>query len=211
MVYQNQPLRMYFTTGIDHVNTTSVILKYRKRDGTEGQKDNPTVQDASIGKYYIDWERDELDELKTWTFWSFVTTVDGGTFPGDAFQYEIVPEGDTPVSRDFIKSFLGISDSSKDVKIDTLIPVLVQQYKEIRNAPWNTTWSQSTGELVNIYPEGLPVTIAYMFDFLDHQDDYNDVTSERIGSYSVSYGSKGAGGFYPKFITSQIKKYVRAE
>jgi hypothetical protein len=215
MIFKNQSVRMYFTTGIDDVETTEVLLKYRKRDGSEFSRSDVTVDVAAEGKYYVDWAADELDELKTWSFWSYVTTI-SGVFPGIPFQYTIHPEGAYPVSKEFIKEFLGITDTSKDAKIDALIPLLIEQFKEIRFAPFPKVYSEQAQAYVDIYPEGMATTIAYMFDYMDKQSESGvpeDLASERIGSYSYSKGKsssdKGAMGFYPSFITSQIKRMGR--
>jgi hypothetical protein len=210
MIYINQALRQYFTTGIDDSTTSSVVLKYRDPLGQEGEK-TATLVESDEGKYYSEWQEDELNQVGTWTFWSYVTTIDGGVFPGNPWQDVVQTEGDYPVNKDYIKSFLGITDTSQDDRIDAMIPVLIEQYEQIRNAPFDFI-VDSDGNKTFIYPESLPAVISQMMEYVlaVQSGGYKQATSEKIGSYSVSYG--GSDSYpYPQSIMGQIKRFVRGQ
>lgn len=205
-IFINQPVRINFNIGLDAALSSLIELAYRKPDGTEGTFAPISVADAPTGDVYYDAQQDDIDQAGDWVFWSEVTTVDG-LFPGNPFTISVKKEGDNPVSKDCIKSFLGITDTSQDARIDAMIPVLIQQFLDIRNAPFNTDAEGNT-----IYPSGLCAVIAQMYDYNKSSSDNSGqgVASESIGSYSVSYANGGATvKGYPTVITSQIKKFVR--
>jgi hypothetical protein len=216
MIYENQSLRQYFITGIDDTDTDTVILKYKKPDGTEGEITDVNLSDAPTGKYYVDFLPDELTPEGVWTFWSFVVTTDSNEFPGNPWQENINLEGVYPTNKDYIKSFLGITDTAQDATIDAMLPVLLAQYETIRNAPFDKQLDIDGNLIGYIYPTELPATIAQMYSYaykmIMGSNNFQSVSSERIGSYAVSFGGPSAAGSslgYPAFIVSQIKKYIR--
>ena len=114
------------------------------------------------------------------------------------------------VELQFVKDYLGITDTSYDIKIVSLIPLVEQSYLDLRNVPWDV---DSSGDIV--YPVGSDVTASEMIGFKLATSTFNKdfgkiKQSESIDAYSASFGdvlSGGAGG-YPKSIISSIKRYV---
>lgn len=210
IIYKDQDFRYNFTTGTSVPAT--VQLKLRSPSGIEYIVDALT-EDESLGKYYYDFT-DEIDEIGQWNLWSYIT-IDTNTYPGDAPSIIVQDEGQTIVSREFVKNWLSITDTSKDFKIDALIPVVESDYLRIRNCAWET---DPVGNIK--YPNGSDVTAAEMIGYrlskINNSSDGN-VSSEKIGSYSVSFDSSNltretiAGGGYPLAISSSIQSFVRGE
>jgi len=205
MIYQGQSLRQFFTTGIPDTDVKEIELKYIKPSGIESKITEDITLEAG-STYYVDFLAGFLDEPGIWTFWSFVKDELDNTFPGTPFQIRVIAEGTgpLPITKEFIKSYLGISDTTQDAKIDAQIPLLVEDYMNIRNAPFSRT---AGGTIV--YPDSFPVVIAEMYNYKNTPDV--GIVSERIGDYSVSYRDrwdiyKG----YPLSITRSIKQFVRA-
>lgn len=102
------------------------------------------------------------------------------------------------------KTLLGITDTASDSKISALIPLVEQTYLDVRNAPWETI------DGVIIYPQGSEYIasdmIAYKLSVTP--GSRSDVSSESVGSYSVSFSGPLTRG-YPGSIISQIKRYIR--
>jgi hypothetical protein len=191
----------------------SVVLKYRDPDGEENTfSETPIVVDVDEGEYYIDVDLNTLTPDGVWTFWSYVVTIEDKEYSGNPWQEYVAPQGQYPVNKDYIKNFLGITVTTQDARIDSMIPVLISQYLSIRNAPFDKQVDDDENEHT-VYPMGMPAVIAQMMDYqLNYLSHYQSATSERIGSYSVTYGGgPGTAGYYgyPSSITSQIKKYVR--
>jgi hypothetical protein len=115
---------------------------------------------------------------------------------------------------DEVKAFLGINDTSYDVQIEALIPLVEESYLMIRNAPFE---KDVNGD--NVYPIGSNITssemIGYKLSTTANQSftstSYGKVvSSESLDSHSISYES-GSGKFlggYPKSIVSAIKVYI---
>jgi len=214
IIYENQAIRINFTTGVKDFFVEEVRLKYRDNIGREDTFTQvPTV--VQNDEYYIDVPNDFFKTDKIipaqviWTFWTKVTYSNNNVYFGNPWQEIISTEGNYPVSRDRIKSFLGITDSTQDSKIDGMIPVFIEQYRTIRNVPWDTDHRGNFH-----YPPGLEAVIAQMYAHWKKtfDNDGQEVEAEKIGSYSVSFSrsSDGQGYFgYPKSITSQIRKFVR--
>lgn len=103
------------------------------------------------------------------------------------------------------KLFYGIVDTTNDVKITDLIPVVEEEYLDIRNIPFDEDPADTI-----VYPTGSGTVANMMINFQLSLIDDNGraATSEKIGSYSISYAS--AASAYPKSITSKIKKYIWA-
>jgi len=200
-IYINQSFKLSLETGIDLTAYTSIAIKYRKPDGVEGSWTPSVTAPATNGTINYEIPVDVLDVEGTWSVWSFIVNT-SGTFPGNPVQLEVEAEGENPVNKDFIKSFLGITVDTYDYRIDAMIPVLVQQYLNIRNAPWD---KDEEGNV--IYPLGIGAVIAQMYEY-NNTNKLGAITAERIGNYSVSYANGFAQG-YPIGITSQIKSWVR--
>lgn len=106
---------------------------------------------------------------------------------------------------DKVKTIMGLTDTSKDGLIEMYIPVVEQDYLNIRNAPFDV---DSYGDIV--YPIGSDVIASEMVKTrlrMQSKADTRDISSESIDSYSVSYESSSS--FYPKSIISSIKRYIR--
>jgi len=104
-----------------------------------------------------------------------------------------------------VKSYLNITDTTKDTKIEMLIPLVESSYVTIRNAPFDIV----DGTI--IYPTGSNVTAIEMIGFKLAQDIANTkVTSETIGTYSVSFKDESTFQGFPSSIVGSIKKYARA-
>lgn len=200
MIYKNQAIRQYFTTGIDNANVKSIKLKWINPDQETGEiTDDIEVKTAATGEYYIDFENDFLDVAGVWTFWAEITDTNDNVFPGTPFQLTITEEGtgEIPVTLEGIKTYLGITGTSKDAEINVLIPMLIQKYMEIRNAPFETVGD------ITVYPDGMEYVIAQMYKYIADKD--GDTLSEHIGNYSISKRTNYMG--FPSSITSLIKKY----
>lgn len=208
IIYINQAIRINFNIGIDTNETSDIILKYKKPDGTIGSFDNVQIENASNGDCYVEVVNDVLSPKGHWTFWSYVTTIDGNKFPGDPFIELVKPEGVSITNKAFIKSYLGITDDSNDEKIDALIPLMEQIYLTIRNAPFDIKLNLETGEYETVYPIGSNVIIAEMIDYKLKHSSYDNVTTERTMSYSYTTDGKMTMGF-PNSITDKIKRFVR--
>jgi len=106
------------------------------------------------------------------------------------------------VDRSTVKLLLGITDTLSDRKIDSLIPLVEQNYLDIRKAPWDV----KNGEIV--YPIGSDITAAEMIGYKLAAKSNPDLQSETIGSYSYSKSSSSKFMGYPIDIVGAIKKYI---
>jgi len=206
MLYLNQALRQTIETGVLSAETNSIVLKYRKPDGIVYEKEVILADPSGI--YYAYWEVDELDQLGNWTFWVYIVTVDDRGFPGNPWTEEVVVEGQAIVTRDFVKSYLGITDDTYDFKIDGLIPLVEADYLRIRNIPWDL---DVQGNI--IYPSGSNITCAQMIGYKLTQGNFSKdygkpVSSISLDNYSVSYDLEKLSFGYPKDITSSIITYI---
>jgi hypothetical protein len=208
IIYINQSVRINFEIGVDTTLTTQIVLNYRKPSGTEGTFTPIQVEDAPLGKVFYEAQVGEIDESGIWVFWSDVTTA-SGQFPGHPFTIEVKEEGVSITNKDFVKSYLGITDDTQAAVIESLIILAEEDYLNIRNKPWDTDAEGNT-----IYPPGSDVVVAQMIGYkLNNKDgDGRLVSSESIGSYSVSYGdATGQGNTfgYPKGVVGSIKRYIK--
>jgi hypothetical protein len=91
--YEDQTaLRIRLTVGQDITGATTVKIKYRKPDGTEGSWD-ATIEDAVNGIIYYDITgSDEIDK-GLYTFWAFITFNDGRSAPGEPLTRFFYSEG----------------------------------------------------------------------------------------------------------------------
>lgn len=104
------------------------------------------------------------------------------------------------------KAFYGITKTTNDVKIESLIPVVEQEYLDIRNVPFEEEPADTI-----VYPTGAETVanmmIKYQLSLIE--DKGRTASSEKIGSYSISYESNGGFGSYPASLTGKIKRYTR--
>jgi hypothetical protein len=107
----------------------------------------------------------------------------------------------------FVNSYLGIVDTSQDVKISALIPLVEQTYLDIRHAPFDVDSEEAT-----VYPIGSDVTATEMIGFkLAKRDDGRLLKSEKIDGYSMTLeGYLGSKYGYPTDILSAIKRFIDA-
>lgn len=220
IIYQNQSIRIYFSTGLDDAGASSVVLKYRDPEGNEGtfsETPIPVPGEEDQGNYYIDVDKDFLTPDQIWTLWSYVVATDDKVYPGNPWQEYVAPEGQYPVSRDQIKAMLSITDDTKDADIDMMLPILIAQYSKMRHAPFDRV-KNDEGEWSTKYPIEMAPIIAQMWDYnysvrTDNAYAGGTPSSEKIGSYAVSYGGAPsaveASFGYPPSIVSQITRYVR--
>ena len=108
-------------------------------------------------------------------------------------------------TKEEVKSYLGITVSSNDDKIEKLIPLYEELYLKIRNAPFELDTDDTT-----IYPIGSDITIAEMIGYkLSQGDNYNTIVSEQVGNYRWSADTKNYKYGFPASIINQIKVYTR--
>lgn len=86
-----------------------------------------------------------------------------------------------------------------DAWIQTLIPLVEDEYLRIRNAPL---------EPEGVFPKGAVLVAADMIDFRMTELQKRGITSETIGDYSVSYDSDTEAE-YPSFIRKRIRRHAR--
>jgi hypothetical protein len=100
-----------------------------------------------------------------------------------------------------VKTILQISGTDQDALIEELIPLVEEQYLEIRNMPFET---DSAG---TVYPPGAALTAVQMVGYqLQARQHATGKTSENLGDYSYTMGEVDGG--YPDSITMQIRRYV---
>jgi hypothetical protein len=105
-----------------------------------------------------------------------------------------------------VKIILDITDTSKDAIITKYIPLIEQQYLDIRNCPWDI--DPLTDDIE--YPIGSDITAAEMIGYklaTSNKGKYKEVASESLDAHSISYVANSSGG-YPKSITSAIKRFI---
>lgn len=108
------------------------------------------------------------------------------------------------VTRETVKELLGIDDDEKDGRIDALIPLVEEHYREIRNAPFETDDDDNI-----VYPRGARLTAALMIGYQLHASrNSGGMQSESLGDYSYSR-AEGADEYPPQVIGS-IRRFVRA-
>lgn len=107
------------------------------------------------------------------------------------------------VTREKVKAILRIPDASTDELIDTLIPIIEEQYEEIRNAPFDVDEDENT-----VYPKGSELTAALMVGYqLNAMRNAGGMTSESLGDYSYTRAETG-GLEYPAQIIGGIRRFV---
>lgn len=202
MIYINQSLRQYFVVGLLKDETKELKLTYTKPSGETGEiTDGFTVVDEDTGEYYVDFEADFLDEVGIWTFRAVVVDISNKVFPGTPFQLEIIDTetAQYPITKEDIKEILGITNSTQDTQIDRYIPILIENYKKIRGAPFVVINGKEQ------IPPGFAIAIAKMYDY--ENKNSSEMSSERIGSYSYTK-KEGIKKLYPETITRLIPQYI---
>jgi len=111
-----------------------------------------------------------------------------------------------------VKIILGISGSTYDTQIQTLLPIVTNHIVNYCNNDFhlsevgvdsygNTAYSASA-EVV--YPDGLKLVCASMIEYQLYKAKNANVSSETIGAYSVTYNSNNQ---YPDDILESLKPY----
>jgi hypothetical protein len=106
------------------------------------------------------------------------------------------------VTRETAKTFLGITDTSKDAQIDLLIPAVENDYLLIRGLPFNV---DSNDDPIVDYPENSEVVASQMIGY-QLANLSPGMQSEKIGSYSYTRDEKIIDG-YPKSIVNRIERF----
>ena len=103
-----------------------------------------------------------------------------------------------------VKTILGITSTTTDTYINTLIPMVEGDYLFIRNKEFELDDDDAI-----VYPSNSEMTairmIAYLMATKDNGNLGSTVASESISRYSVSYNSTTLG--YPEGIVSMINRY----
>lgn len=211
-IYVGESYHYEFNIGIDGTDYT-VTISYKDPSGEITSDVATTTDDATTGIYYVDFASDFFTE-GIWNIWYDLEDADGVIDVSEAnlLSVEQVPSG--IVTVDFVKSHLNIGNTDYDVQITNYIPMIESDYLGIRNAPFDT---DAAGNIV--YPLGAQVVAADMIatklraPITFDPDDAKALSSESIGSYSVSYdntANKGANGVagYPVSIISSITRYI---
>ena len=111
------------------------------------------------------------------------------------------------VDLETVKTFLQITDDTKDDLIEKLIPQVEADFLLIRNREFE---DDSNDDLV--YPDNAELVASQMIGYMltEQAQTGNYLSSERIRSYSYS-ANTGEANFqlgYPKNIIKRIKRYV---
>lgn len=97
------------------------------------------------------------------------------------------------------KTFLSLTDTSKDALITALIPIIEADYLKIRNTDFDTD-----DDGVTVYPDGASYTASQMIGYQLYKKI--GVKSESFSGYSYQ-GEETIRG-YPKTIVDAIDKYA---
>ena len=112
------------------------------------------------------------------------------------------------VTKEFVKEYLGITDTTYDAKITVLIPHVENDFKVIRGTDWHY---DSNDEIE--YPDNAETICAEMIAFKINSTGldcgkFKDTQSESIGSHSQQRIEYYKG--YPKHIVSGIERFHNA-
>jgi hypothetical protein len=92
-VYAGQSaLRITLKTFTDLEGIVSVVIKYRKPDGTTGEF-SAGIADSARGVIFHECLEGEIDLSGWWAFWAFITFADGRTAAGDTAKVFVWNEG----------------------------------------------------------------------------------------------------------------------
>lgn len=104
------------------------------------------------------------------------------------------------------KSLTGLKDTSKDERIEALIPLVEDDYLAIRGKEWDRTDDGSIA-----YPTGSKLTAAEMVTYrLSTLPGTVGYASESIGDYSMGLDTHDLLHGYPRHIITKIRRYGRA-
>lgn len=100
-----------------------------------------------------------------------------------------------------VKTFLQITDTSKDTLITALIPAIEADYLKIRNYAFDL---DDDGVTI-IYPDGSDYTASLMIGYALNKNN-TGMKSESLGDYS--YTKQDLIGEYPAEISKRIKTFI---
>lgn len=103
------------------------------------------------------------------------------------------------------KLVLGINNNDYDARITALIPMIEQEYLDIRNKPFD---NDELGAVV--YPTNAELTAIKMIGHNLFSIRDTNKKSESLGDYSVSFQDVSGMSAYPSSIIGSIRKYARA-
>ena len=110
-----------------------------------------------------------------------------------------------------VNTILGLS--GQDDLVSALIPLVEEEYLNIRNRPFDiaqviTGAELTVGDPDTVYPIGAEMTAIQMIGYRIAKRSSQGVASESLGDHSISYEAVSGGVEYPKSITGSIKRFV---
>lgn len=200
LLFKNESYIYNFNIGQSGAGKT-VVVKLINPYGVITEHD-PSVLVEEEGTYTFSFD-DQFTDIGQWAVW--YTVVEGSILDiGDRTIVFVQEPGSGIVTRDFVKEWLEISDTTSDKKIDHLIPLIENDYRKIRCCDFDTDLQGN-----NVYPLGSDVTASEMIGFkLNDPGESKSVSSERIGTYSVSYDGKAGLLGYPLDIIASIERFI---
>ncbi len=110
------------------------------------------------------------------------------------------------ITLDEYKAITGLKDTSKDGRIEALIPLVEDDYLAIRGKEWDRTEDSSIS-----YPAGSKLTAAEMITYrLSTLPGAVGYASESIGDYSMGLDTHDLLHGYPRHIITKIRRFGRA-
>lgn len=110
------------------------------------------------------------------------------------------------ITLDEYRAIAGLKDTSKDLQIEALIPLVEDDYLAIRGKDWDRAEDGSI-----IYPSGSKLTAAEMISYrLETLQGNVGYSSESIGDYSMTLDTHDMLHGYPRHIITKIRRYGRA-
>lgn len=104
------------------------------------------------------------------------------------------------VTREKVKTILQITGNEQDALIDVLIPLVEEDYREIRNKEFDTDDDDI------IYPRGAELHAALMVGYhLSAARNAGGMQSESLGDYSYT---RDSAADYPPQVIGGIRKFV---
>lgn len=183
--------------------------------GWEDPSQNQGVWSATVFGSPTDGVIETVQNLGEAGLWSVWSVVDGSKGQATVISVSEVPidSQEQIVSLSFVKKYLGITTDDLDFTIQQLIPKIQQDYRRIRNAPFDRKYDSAGVPTGFSFPLGSEITATQMIGWtLKHNsiDTIEPLSSERIGSYSwTAAGSGSAVSGYPKSIIGSIERKVR--
>jgi hypothetical protein len=94
LIYKNQSsLTFKILTYTELSGTDTCILKYRKPGGAEGSFPLG-IEDETEGILRYNVQNGDIDESGWWSFWAYITYIDGRNSAGDLTQVFVNEEGE---------------------------------------------------------------------------------------------------------------------